>query len=114
MNLTAALVTTHPDNLNTLARDIAEFEWAEVRLTDAEGRLIVLIEGETTETEIDRLKQLRRLHGVLFAEMVVHCFEEETEHAPAPAPQAAVEFLNDGPADSAKSFYQRMKALGNY
>jgi nitrate reductase NapD len=114
MNISGVLVTTSPDGVADLRVAIDALDWAEVHQTDGSGRLIVTLDGESTEQEIERLKALKRLPGVLFAEMIVHWFEDEAERTPPVDPEAANSYLNDDEFDAGKSFYQRLKALGNF
>ena len=113
MNISGVLITTAPESIPSISQSINAFSWAQTHHSDASGRMIVTIEAETTGEEIERLKTLKQLEGVLFAEMVVHCFEDEVE----PDPQDIAitqQILNEDQTLSGKSFYQRLKALGNF
>ena len=111
MNISGIVVTTAPECSEAVSEAINALGWARVDHSDDTGRLIATLEGETTEIEIERLKELKRLPGVLFAEMVVHCFEDEP--TPPIESEAASQYLNDETTMDGRSFYQRLKALGN-
>ncbi len=111
MNISGVVVTTAPERIEAVSEAINALGWARVDHSDDTGRLIATLEGETTEIEIERLQKLKRLPGVLFAEMVVHCFEDEP--TPPIESGAATHYLNDETATEGRSFYQRLTALGN-
>jgi nitrate reductase NapD len=45
----------------------------------ATGRIVVTQEAETIQAEVDGLKRIKSLPHVILAEMVYHCFEEDSD-----------------------------------
>ena len=114
MNYSAIAISTRPELLESLGREIDALPWAEVYHTDEQGRMIVVIEGNTTGLEVERLKELKAMEGVGFAKMVVHYFGEEKIPEVGMAPDEIPEYLNDDEAATRANHYQRLKAMSNY
>jgi nitrate reductase NapAB chaperone NapD len=114
MTLTGILVLTTPAALANVIRAIAALEWAEVHPSDGSGRLVVTVEAETTEASLERLKALKRLPGVLSAEMMIHCCEDESPAAAPDAGGAPVEDLLNQEDETPGSYYRGLKALSNF
>ena len=116
MNFSGIALTTHPDNLPALTAKINALEWAEVHGADKMGRMIVIVEGETTGEEVERLQELKRMPQVIFAEMVVHYFEEESQDIEQGMDQELIcQYLeSDDEQAPMKSYYQSLKQLGNH
>lgn len=115
MIVSGILVQSVRAQLPAVRSAVAALPWADAHDADADGRLIVTIEADDSETALERLKELKRLHGVLAAEMVIHCFEDEAPDAPPDSAQGAADLLNreDGPLPR-RSYYSRLKSVGNY
>ncbi|MEJ2095387.1 MAG: chaperone NapD [Gammaproteobacteria bacterium] len=80
MNVSGILVvvpTTHvTDSIETLGR----LKGVDVHHCDpATGRIVVTQEAETIQSEVDGLKRIKSLPHVILAEMVYHCFEEDSD-----------------------------------
>ena len=115
MNYSGIAVGTTPEQLETLRKEIERLEWAQVHHDDGQGRLIITIEGNHMGEDIGRLKQIKQMPGVLFAEMVAHCCEEEEIPVQQGTDAEILTYLNDeGGAVERPSFYQQMKKLSNY
>lgn len=118
MNYSGIFATTQPKNLEAMTRSINGLEWAEVYQSDENGRIVVVLEGETTEEEIARLQKLKRLPGILTAEMVYHYFEDEAEtmrNETGIDLESIQTYLHDETAGNPKSgFFQAIKSLSNY
>lgn len=113
MIVSGILVLTAPDCLPEVRTAISALPWAEVHHTDAAGRMIVTLEAESGDDGMERIKTLKRLPSVLAAEPVLHCFEDEA--GTTLAPETAAAFLNsDDDEPPRRSFYSRVKALGNH
>lgn len=105
MNLSAILVVVAPDQFATCAAKLDATPGLEVHQRDpATGRLIVTQEAESVSAEVDGLKRIKAMEGIVVAELVYHYFEDDHElitHVPdlddAAAPHAThvPEFLND-------------------
>ena len=114
MTVSGILVLTTPQRMPDLLRAIAALEWAEAHDRDESGRLIVTIEAESSDEGSERLKALKRLPGVLAAEMVIHCFEEEATAGLPPAQDAAAALNAEGEGPPRRSHYSRLKARSNF
>lgn len=109
MNVSGILVTAAPTRLEAVVQAISRLEWAEVHRTDAYGRLIVTVDSDSSEEGLQRFKALRGLPGVLAADLVMHCFEDEVA-VPAPDTAATAELLSRDDATAPASHYSRLKA----
>ncbi|MEF3191890.1 MAG: chaperone NapD [Campylobacterales bacterium] len=69
MNISSVVVKCAPRYLDELLDQIAKLEVGDIYAHDDQGRIIVIIEGETTEEESDKLKKLQALEHVLSAEV---------------------------------------------
>lgn len=117
MNLSGVAIGTAPENLSALRETLAGFPWAEVHHTDAQGRIVITVEAADTGQQIERLRTVKRLPGVLFAEMVIHYSEDGLLEGDAASRDDApiLDYLNDDTETVARpGFLQRLKALGNY
>ncbi|HRF56185.1 MAG TPA: chaperone NapD [Campylobacterales bacterium] len=70
MNISSVVVKCAPQFLSELLARLKEGDVCEVYAHDENGRIIVIIEGETTEQESEKLKVIQALPHVLSAEMV--------------------------------------------
>ena len=113
MNFSAIAVGVSPARQQAVSKAIEALPWAEVFHHDDAGRLIVIIEGETTEQEIERLKELRHLEDVGYAELVSHYFEEEAEPT-SPETNPVPDYLNNNEETPQANHFQRIKAAGNH
>ena len=114
MSLSGVLIGASPDQMEEVRRTIEALEWAELHHAEPAGRMIATIEGESTAAVVERLKTLKALPGVLHADMVVHCYEDELLDAKAPPAEAALGYLNDDETTVSTSHYSQLKAIGNY
>jgi nitrate reductase NapD len=78
MNISGILVVTAPDNMDATVERLQQMEGIDVHHTDAPtGRIIITQEAETIHDEVDGLKKIRTLPGIILAEMSYHHFEED-------------------------------------
>ncbi len=113
MSLSGILLIAAAAHGPAVRRALAALPWAELHQQDDAGRMIVTVEAADSEQGLERLKALKALPGVLSAELVIHCFEDEIAEPPRPA--AALDALNSGEAGPPRrSYCSRLKALGNY
>ena len=78
MNISGVAVMTTPERVDSVRREIEALGWAEVPHWSADGRLVVVFEGEDTGEEIGRFKHLKTLPGVISVDMVTHYCAEES------------------------------------
>lgn len=80
MNVSGILVVVPPEHVTASIESISHLSGVEVQHCDMEtGRIIVTQEAETIPAEVDGLKRIKALPHVILAEMVYHCFEEDSE-----------------------------------
>jgi nitrate reductase NapD len=79
MNISSVVVHTLPVNMNSVIDEIKKSDFCEYELDNQEGKIVVIIEGESTEEEIEKLKLIKRLPNVISAEMVFSYNEEELD-----------------------------------
>lgn len=77
MNISSVVVKCSPRFLDSVLSDIEKCVGCEVYNYDTQGRIVVVIEGETTEEESEKLKTISVLPHVLSAEMVYAYSESE-------------------------------------
>ncbi len=77
MNISSVVVKCAPQFLSELLARLKESGVCEVYSHDENGRIVVIIEGETTEQESERLRMIQALPHVLSAEMVYAYSESE-------------------------------------
>jgi len=80
MNLSSILVVTAPLHLDSCITQLNSLPGISVHFSDIESaRIIIIQEAESINAEVDGLKCIKALPQVLFAEMVYHYFENDTE-----------------------------------
>ncbi|MCK5847493.1 MAG: chaperone NapD [Bacteroidales bacterium] len=79
MNISGILVQARPENVEALVETIKVLSICEYHLHDELGRVIVTLEEESTEKEIEQLKKLQKLSGVIAADMMYSYSEQELD-----------------------------------
>ncbi len=77
--VSGVLAICRPEHLVESTAAMREMAGVEIHFTDPRGRLVVTIEGSTTEDCAERLRAIQRLPHVLSAEMAMHVFEDERQ-----------------------------------
>ena len=77
MTVSGIVVACRPEHLDEMAEAVNAIPWAEVRYTDPNGRLVVIIEASDVEESMDRLGDLQALPRVLMAELAEFAIEDE-------------------------------------
>jgi nitrate reductase NapD len=78
MNLSGIVVICKPLNLPAVSTALAELPGVEVHFEDPDqGKIVVVQEAETVHAEMDGIKRIKRLPGVILADMMYHYFEED-------------------------------------
>lgn len=79
MNLSGILVTTETRHVDVLAQALALLPGLEVCRTDvAAGRIVVVQEAADVGAEVEGFARIRALPQVLAADLVCHCFDDDT------------------------------------
>ncbi len=78
MNLSGILVMTSPNSVHDMAATLDAMPTLEVHQIEHDtGRIIVVQEAEDVDQEIEGLKAIKKLPGIILAEMVYHYFAED-------------------------------------
>ncbi len=118
MNIAAVLVATQPEKTNELNDQINNFPWSEVHYVEDSGRMIVTIEGDSSEEDVERLKIIKKLAGVLSADMIEYYFEDEAEkmwESVHKTPVEVPEYLKDDEIEQPPgNSYQKLRRMSNF
>ena len=79
MNISGILVQTKPEKVEEIIKVIKENNYCEYHHHDELGRIIVTIEEANTEKEIQQLKKIQLIKGVIAADMIYSYSEEELD-----------------------------------
>ncbi len=79
MNISSCVIRCNPKDLEDVKKRVEKTGVCDIHIVDEKGYIIVTIEGEGIEEEIDKLKRLQFLDGVLSADMVYSYSEEELD-----------------------------------
>lgn len=77
MNISSIVVKCAPEYIDEVAAAIEASGQGELYAKDTLGRMIVILEGETTEEESEKLRIIQAIDHVLSAEMVYAYSDEE-------------------------------------
>lgn len=103
MNVSSVVIKCAPEYLEDVLQQLRDSGECEVYAHDELGRIIIVLEGETTEEESGKLARIQQFPHVLSAEMV-YAFSEDEFSAEADKFEAAapgiVDFLNDDGVDA--------------
>ena len=84
MNLSAILVATKPENTLRMIDTLNGIQDVEVFHHDeSTGKIIIIQEAEAIHEEVDGLKKIKKLPGIIMAEMVEHHFGEDKNLYPS-------------------------------
>ena len=85
MNLSGILVVAPPDDIETVVEQLNELPGVTVyHRDDPTGRIIVVQEAETVHAEVDGLRRIKALPGIIFAELVYHYLGEDDSDVSLP------------------------------
>ncbi len=92
MNISAILAVTLPEKLDAMVTILNQLPGVEVHHIEQDsGRLILTQEAESIDDEINGLKTIKKLPGIIMADMVQHYFGEDEHSYPPELPEE----LND-------------------
>ena len=118
MNIASVVVATKPENLAQVKKEIRALQWAVVHHTDEDGRLIVTIEGETSQEDVERFKYLRNIPDVLNVELIQYTFEEDGDLPEDPSEFESGEvpdyLQNDDLDEVGINHFQKSRRLSNF
>ena len=80
MNISGILVMVSPDQVDSMVGQLKQLPGIDVHHIDAAGgRIVITQEAATISAEVDGLKRIRALPGIILAEMSYHNFEDDAE-----------------------------------
>ena len=80
MNISGILVIVSPQRVDSMVDQLKEMDGIDVHhIEAATGRIVITQEAATISDEVDGLKRIRALPGIILAEMSYHNFEEDNE-----------------------------------
>ena len=80
MNISGILVIVSPQRVDSMVAELNQMDGIDVHHIDAAtGRIVITQEAESISDEVDGLKRIRALPGIILAEMSYHNFEDDTE-----------------------------------
>ncbi|MEA2093048.1 MAG: chaperone NapD [Pseudomonadota bacterium] len=80
MNISGILVIVSPDRVESMVVQLNGLAGIDVHHIDAAtGRIVITQEAETIKDEVDGLKRIRALPGIILAEMSYHNFEDDND-----------------------------------
>ena len=91
MNISSAIVKVKPEYLDTVNQNLLSSDLCEVHHAE-NGKIIVTIEGESSNDEIRKMRMLESLDKVLAVELIYSYSEQELEND-----RKKIEFSKDQP-----------------
>ena len=80
MNISGILVIVSPERVESMVDHLNGLDGIDVHHIDvATGRIVITQEAETINDEVNGLKRIRALPGIILAEMSYHNFEDDNE-----------------------------------
>ena len=80
MNISGILVIVSPQRVESMVDHLNGLDGIDVHHVEAvTGRIVITQEAETIHDEVDGLKRIRALPGIILAEMSYHNFEDDSE-----------------------------------
>ena len=80
MNISGILVVVSPQRVDSMIELLQQLDGIDVHHIDAAtGRIVITQEAATIRDEVDGLKRIQALPGIILAEMSYHNFEDDSE-----------------------------------
>lgn len=80
MNVSSMVIKTAPDSMSNVMESLKDAGLCDIHFHDL-GRIIVTIEGESIGEEMQRMKAIQNMPGVLSAELAYSYSEHEIQKA---------------------------------
>lgn len=95
MNISGILVVVSPQRVESIVEQLQGLDGIDVHHIDAaSGRIVITQEAATIRDEVDGLKRIQALPGIILAEMSYHNFEDDSELLQGIPPDLDDEELN--------------------
>ncbi len=78
MNISSVIIKTRSTYFNKIVEILTNSNLCEVHASENQ-KIVITLEGKNTEEEINKLKQIEKMEGVVSAEMVYAYSEDELE-----------------------------------
>lgn len=79
LHISSLVVQAHPSSLLMISGAIAALPGAEVHAQSELGKLVVVLDVESTAALSERMDQIQKMAGVLSASLVFHHVEEASD-----------------------------------
>ena len=80
MNISGILVIVSPQRVESMVAQLNQTDGIDVHHIDAaSGRIVITQEAASIRDEVDGLKRIKALPGIILAEMSYHNFEDDSE-----------------------------------
>ena len=79
MNISSAVIKTHPDNLAAVKAELLASGLCEIHFEDELGRIVSSIEGDDSADESTKLKKIADLPEVMSADFAYTYTDDEAE-----------------------------------
>ena len=80
MNISGILVVVSPQRVESMVDQLNGLDGIDVHHIDAaSGRIVITQEAASIRDEVDGLKRIKALPGIILAEMSYHNFEDDSE-----------------------------------
>ncbi len=77
MNVSSIVVKTLPENMECVIGSINEIDLCEVHFSDAEGKIVVTIEGDSIHEQMESMKCIQGMPFVVSANLAYSYCEDE-------------------------------------
>lgn len=77
MNISSVVVKCAPEYIESVLEELRAGGQCEVYMHDELGRIVIILEGETTEEESEKLRVIQEIPHILSAEMAMAYSESE-------------------------------------
>lgn len=81
--ISGIVVSTKPESLTEVGREIDSLEYADVHYADPCGRLVVTVEAPGIEASMKRVEAIGRIRQVLSVSLAQYCLEGDELEGPS-------------------------------
>lgn len=81
MNVSSVVVKAAPENLESVVARLKSSGLCDLHFQDRSGKIIITIEGSSISEEMDKMKAVMNIPGVLCADLAYSYSENEMERA---------------------------------
>ncbi|WP_136515148.1 chaperone NapD [Geomonas edaphica] len=85
MPISGIVVSCRPEEASGVAEKLAGNQGIEVHGVLADGKIVAVIEADTIDAEVDLVKGLQQMEGVISVQLAYHNFEDAAPEGAHPA-----------------------------